>query len=305
MNKIPLIIDCDPGVDDVFAILLANSLEEINLKAITSVNGNVNIDYTTRNSLLLADLLDLDCIIARGESKPLVKPLLPDSDTHGNDGLGGTLDLFSKEIKKELSKKDAVTILKDLILNSHEKISIAAIGPLTNIAILLKTYPEVKENIKVLSIMGGAINNGNVTPCSEFNFYVDPEAASIVLNSGVPIILSGLNLTVNATLTEEDLDEMKKVATKISNIGVNMITDYISKDTAIHDPCAILALTNPEMFEYENLYVQVDTREDITRGMTYADYRNKNKNKNKPNCKVLTGLDKDKFRKFIVDSVKV
>lgn len=303
VNKIPLIIDCDPGVDDILSILLAHSLEGIDLKAITSVNGNVGIDYTTRNSLLIADLLDLDCIVARGEAVPLVKPLLPKSDVHGKDGLGGYLDLFPKEIKKDLSKESAVTVLKDLILNSPEKISIAAIGPLTNIAILLKSYPEVKENIEVLSIMGGAINNGNATPCSEFNFYADPEAASVVFNSGVPIILSGLNLTLKATLTERDIDEMKNIGSEISNIALSMLKDYISKDAAIHDPCAILALTNIEMFEYEDLYVQVDTRDGVTRGMSYADYRDINKNK--ANCKVLTDLDVDKFREFMVNSLKV
>jgi len=303
LKKIPLIIDCDPGVDDAFAIFTANYLEEIDIKAITSVNGNVNIDYTTRNALLLADLLDIDCPVARGESRPIVKPLHQFSDTHGTDGFGGSLSLFTDEVKKKLSNKDAVILIRDILLNSDEKINIAAVGPLTNIAMLFKAYPEVKEKINVLSIMGGAINNGNVTPCSEFNFHVDPEAASIVLNSGVPIILSGLNLTYSATLIEENLKEMKEIGTKISDIGVAMVVDYISKDNAIHDPCAILALTNPEMFESQDMFVQVDTRDGITRGMSYAD--NRKKCTDKPNCKILTKMDVEKFRKYMVKSLRV
>lgn len=303
MKKIPLIIDCDPGVDDAFAIILANSLEELDIKAITTVNGNVGIDLTTRNALLLADLLDLDCTVARGAEVPLVKPLREKSNTHGSYGLGGCLNLFPKEIRKELSKEDAVTTIKNILMDSEEKVTIAAVGPLTNIALLLKLYPQVKEKIEVISIMGGAINNGNVTPCSEFNFYEDPEAASIVFNSGVPLIMSGLNLTVNATLTEENLNEMKAIGNKLSEIAVPMISDYISKDAAIHDPCAILAITHPEMFESEDLYVQIDTREGITRGMSYADYRSKNTNP--PNCKVLTKMDTTKFREFIVNSIKL
>jgi len=303
LKKIPLIIDCDPGVDDAFAIFVANYLEEIDIRAITSVNGNVNIDYTTRNALLMADLLDLDCQVARGESQPIVKPVHQFSDTHGSDGFGGCLGLFTDKVKKKLSDKDAVTLIRDILLNSDEKISIVAVGPLTNIAMLFKAYPEVKEKINILSIMGGAINNGNVTPCSEFNFYVDPEAASIVLNSGVPIILSGLNLTYSATLTEENLKKMREIETKISNIGVNMILDYISKDNAIHDPCAILALTNPEMFESQDMFVQVDTRDGITRGMSYPD--NRKKCTDKPNCEVLTKMDVEKFRKIMIDSLKV
>lgn len=303
MKKIPLIIDCDPGVDDAYAIFLANFLEEIDLKAITTVSGNVGIDYTTRNALLLADLLDLDCIIAKGAGQPLVKPPLHATETHGHDGLGGCLKLFPDEIKKELSKENAVTVIRDILMNSNEKINIAAVGPLTNIALLLKVYPEVREKIGVISIMGGAIDNGNVTPCSEFNFYADPEAASIVLNSGVPLIMSGINLTINATLTEDNLNQIKAINTRLADIGVQMISDYISKDAAIHDPCAILAITNPEMFESVDLYVQIDTRDGITRGMSYADYRSNNKNE--PNCKVLTKLDVDKFREFIVNSLKV
>lgn len=302
MNKIPLIIDCDPGVDDAFAIFLANYIEKFDLKAITSVSGNVSLDYTTRNMLLLADLLDLNCTLARGEAKPLVKPIMPATDTHGADGFGGCLNLFPKQSKKELAKDDAVTVLRNVIMDSKEKVTIAAVGPLTNIALLLKTYPEVKANIDVISIMGGAIDEGNVTPCSEFNFYVDPEAASIVFNSGVPLIMAGINLTVTATLTEDNLKEMKDIGTKLSNIGVQMITDYISKDSAIHDPCAILAITNPELFESKDLYIQIDTREGVTRGMSYADYRKRNTNE--PNCKVLTKIDVEEFRKYVVESLR-
>lgn len=301
MKKIPLIIDCDPGVDDALAIILANSIEGIDIKAITTVSGNARIEYTTRNALLIAELLDLDCIIAKGAEEPLVKPLLAGTNIHGHDGLGGCVKLFPNEIRKKLSKENAVTVMRDILINSDEKISIVAVGPLTNIAMLLKVYPEVKEKIEQISVMGGAIDNGNITACSEFNFYADPEAASIVFNSGVPLIMAGLNLTNNATLTEEELKEMKAIKTRLADIVVQMTSGYISKDAAIHDPCAILAISNPEIFEYKDLYIQIDTRDGITRGMSYADYRKNYKS----NCKVLTKLDVDKFRNFMVRSLRV
>jgi inosine-uridine nucleoside N-ribohydrolase len=302
MKKIPLIIDCDPGVDDAFAIILANSIEKFDVLAITSVSGNVDIDLTTKNALMITDLLNMDCVVARGAEEPLVKDNRMAFHTHGNDGVGGASRLFPSICHKELAEDNALTVLRDILINSKDKISIAAIGPLTNIALLLKIYPEVKEKIEVLSIMGGAINHGNVTPCSEFNFYVDPEAASIVFASGVPIIMSGINLTVNATLTEDNIKEIKSAGSKLAEIGVSMIADYTSKDTAFHDPCAILALSHPELFESEELYVQIDTREGLTRGMSYGDYRRKNTNR--PNCKVLNKIKLEEFRKIMVSAFK-
>jgi len=302
MSKIPLIIDCDPGVDDALTIILAKYLDRFDIKAVTSVSGNVGIDLTTRNALKLADLINLDCIVARGAEEPLVKPKRTAGTVHGVDGIGGSLELFPKNCTKELAKENALTVLRDTLLNSEEKISIVAIGPLTNIGLLLKTYPEVKAKIKVISIMGGAINHGNATPCSEYNFFVDPEAASIVFNSGVPLIMAGINLTVKATLNKENMKEIKKIGSNISEIGYKMIDNYTSDDPAIHDPCAVLALSNPEMFQWEDLYVQIDTRPGLTQGMSYADYRYNNVTKS--NCRVLTDLDVEKFRRFIIDSLK-
>jgi len=116
MKKIPLIIDCDPGVDDALAIILANSIEGIDIKAITTVSGNARIEYTTRNALLIAELLDLDCIIAKGAEEPLVKPLLAGTNIHGHDGLGGCVKLFPNEIRKKLSKENAVTVMRDILI---------------------------------------------------------------------------------------------------------------------------------------------------------------------------------------------
>ncbi len=302
MKKIPLIIDCDPGVDDVLAIVMAKHVDKFDIKAVTSVSGNVGINLTTRNAQLITGLLDLDCVVARGAEEPLVKPKREAGHVHGADGIGGTFELFPKNCKKELSKFSALNVLRDTLMNSEERVSIVAIGPLTNIGLLLKIYPEVKEKIEVISIMGGAINNGNATPCSEYNFLVDPEAASIVFKSGVPLIMAGINLTVKVTLTKENLEEIQNIGSNLSEIGHKMIVDYTTDDPAIHDPCAVLALSHPDMFKWEDLHVQIDTREGFTQGMSYADYRLRIPKK--PNCKVLTDIDLEKFRKLTVDSFK-
>ena len=298
MEKIPLIIDCDPGVDDAYAIILANHIQRLDVLAVTTLSGNVDIELTTKNALMLTDFLGMTCVVAKGEERPLVKENKMAYSTHGSDGIGGATSLFPPQSAKKLDQDRALKVLKDTLMNAPQKVAIAAIGPLTNIALLLKVYPEVKEKIKVISIMGGAINHGNVTPCSEFNFHVDPEAASIVLNSGVPIILSGIHLTIKATLTESDIKIIQNSGTKLSKIVVQMIGAYTSKDTAFHDPCAILALSHPELFKGEDLHVQVDTREGITRGMSYAEYRRKHQKKS--NCHVLNEIDLEAFRKMMV-----
>lgn len=303
MRRYPLIIDCDPGVDDVFAILVAHSKPEFDIKAICSVSGNVGIDLTTHNAQLIAGLLGLDCIVAKGAEKSLIKNAMSATDTHGSDGFGGYADIFGDDRLSKLSDLSAIEVERKILMESDEPVYIAATGPLTNIALLLSAYPEVKSKIAAISIMGGGINIGNVTPCSEFNYFIDPEAAYIVFNSGVKLMMCGLNVTLKATLTNIELNEMRGFDNTISDIGVKILSSYIDNDAAIHDPCAILAISDPEMFEYKDQYVQIDTRSGITQGMSYVDEAH-NPDK-KPNCRVFYDINREFFRKSIVKSVNI
>lgn len=201
-ERIQLFIDCNPGIDDAMALMMARASEGFDLKGITSVSGNLDIETTTKNIELFANVLKLNAVLARGASEPLVKGKFSAEEVHGSDGLGGASSLFGVTLSGEKVQQNAVDTMRKLLLEEERKTAIVAIGPLTNIALLLKTYPEVKEKIRVISIMGGSLEGGNVTPLSEFNFYVDPEAASIVFQSGIPLILSGLHMTVDATITE-------------------------------------------------------------------------------------------------------
>ena len=303
LKNYPLILDCDPGIDDVFAILLAHRKSEIDLKAICTVSGNVGIEMTTSNARLVAGLLGADCIIAKGSSTPLIKDVQPISDFHGKDGLGGYAHMFGSDRLLPLSDLNALDTYRKILTESEEPVYIAAVGPLTNLAILFLAYPELKSKIAAVSIMGGAINMGNVTPFSEFNFFKDPEAADIVMKSGVELMMCGLNVTQKATLSEKEIQTLSGLHDEFSDFSIKILSSYVAEDTAIHDPCAILALTDPEMFHYKDQYVEIDTRVGITQGMSFVDA--KRNPSEKPNCRVFYDMDTSFFRKSILDALKM
>ena len=293
MKKIPLIIDCDPGVDDALAIILANAKEEFEIKAITSVAGNVELKYTTANLQILASLLDLKCPIAKGEDRPLIKKQITAGKTHGTDGFGGHAHLLDHLKRRELDELSAVDLIAKVLKESEEPVTIAAVGPLTNIAILVKAYPELLPKIKQFSIMGGGLKYGNITPTAEFNFYVDPEAAQIVFNSGVPIILAALDATLQAYILPEDIKLLETVNNDVAVIATKILASYAGEDSALHDPVSMLILTNPDIFETEDMYLQVETNEGATRAMSFAD--NRSRSKDLKNVKFITKVNRDMF----------
>lgn len=147
MKKIPVIIDCDPGVDDALALMMAFAKKELDIKAITSVSGNVGIEYTTHNARLVAGILGMDVPVAMGAAKPIIAPKRFADKTHGSDGFGGASSLFDENHLAPLSDKNAVELIADVLRNSEEKVTIIAIGPLTNIAVFLMAHPELKDKI--------------------------------------------------------------------------------------------------------------------------------------------------------------
>ncbi|WP_313119195.1 nucleoside hydrolase [Proteiniclasticum ruminis] len=300
-ERIPLLIDCDPGIDDAMALMMARASKGFDLKGITSVSGNLDIETTTKNIELFAKVLKLNTVLAKGASEPLVKGKFSAEEVHGSDGLGGASSLFGVSWTEEKVQQNAVDTMRKLLLAEDRKTAIVAIGPLTNIALLLKTYPEVKEKIRVISIMGGSLKGGNVTPLSEFNFYVDPEAASIVFRSGVPLILSGLHMTVDATISEENLEEIRNHPGVLSKPAAEMLKNYPGTAHPLHDPCAVLALSHPEIFSYEEMTIHIDTREGDSQGMSYKDERPWVEKE--PNCRVLMKIHQEKFRRLLVDAL--
>lgn len=303
-----IIIDCDPGHDDAIAICLALAhKKELNINAITTVAGNQTLDKVTTNALKIIELLGEDIDVAKGAISPLIRELkTAPVDAHGSTGMDGPI--LPKPIKTVCSS-NAVEYMLNVLRRSKEKITIVAIGPLTNIALLIKTYPEIIGKIEEISLMGGGLFVGNATSAAEFNIYVDPEAAKIVFESGVPITMSGLDVTNKAYILKDEFEGLRGKG-KISHFIVELLDFYYQYSeiygyigSGIHDACAIAYLLKPELFDYKYYHVDVMISNDEARGMTLADTRPKPVKAN--NIKVLLDVDRQGFLQLLFDAFEV
>ncbi|MDW5299547.1 MAG: nucleoside hydrolase [Sedimentibacter sp.] len=299
-------MDCYPGIDYFVALCLAiANLDKLNILGITTVAGNQTIEKVTDNTLGLLSFLDSDIKVAKGAKGPLIREKRQAINVHGENGVG---DYQFPKIK-ELYSNNAVTFLRDAILAQEDKVTICPVGPLTNIALLIKTFPEVVDKIELLSIMGGATVGGNTTPTAEFNVWADPEAARIVFDSKIPIVMSGLNVTHSTGLYREDVNELLKSTGKVSRMCGEILNFYFRGDhvkagtfTPIHDACSIMYLLYPQLYSFKHMDVTVDCSEGLNRGNTVADIREWfNYDETYP--KVLLGVDLEKFREILLQNL--
>lgn len=272
-----LIIDTDPGHDDAIAIFLALAYsEEIDLQGVTTVAGNQTLEKVTGNALKLLSYVGRRVPVAAGASAPLERTLETAAGVHGESGLGGVELPPSDYDRLEV---DAVSFMHRLLQESGEPMSIVSIGPETNLASLLRAHPEIKDRIRLVSLMGGGLTHGNRTMAAEFNVYTDPEAAREVFQSGIPLVMSGLDVTEKAFIEDREIDALRWRG-KASALVARLLEFYAAVYRArgmltpvLHDPCAVAYLIRPELFEAEELYVDIETQGEITRGMTVADRR--------------------------------
>lgn len=301
----PIIIDCDPGHDDAIAILLALAHpQELEIRGITTVGGNQILDKITDNALKVLSFVNADIPVAKGAAGPLFGKLVTGEEAHGESGMDGPVLPASKFRPID---QGAVEFMLEIIRASQDKITLVPMAPLTNIAALITAYPEVKDKIEHISLMGGGLAYGNVTAMAEFNIFVDPEAARIVYESGIPIVMSGLDVTDKAAIFEEEIVELKQKGPVSVMVGelLDFYSIYGKKmgyvGNALHDPCAVAWLVHPELFQSEHLYVTVETEGRLTRGMTVADRRKKPGCP--PNVQVLTDVDREAFVELLFDSL--
>ena len=306
MTKRRVIIDCDPGHDDAMAILWALASPELEIAAITTVSGNQTINKVTNNTIKILTMAErFDIPVCEGEQDPLMGKIeVAGEIVHGESGLEGPV-LPENGFKK--SDVPAAEMIIKILEEAEDKITLIPLGPLTNIARVLIARPDLKNKIDVISLMGGG-TIGNWTPAAEFNIWADALAAKIVFNSGIQIIMSGLDVTQKAYIKVEENEDLRKQGNKISVFAAELIDHYVKYHLRIegfpgctlHDPCAVAALVHPELFESEQCSVDVEVSGEITKGMTVIDRINYNEKifgiKSPKNVKVLFGVNREGFR---------
>lgn len=306
MNKRPIIIDTDPGVDDTIAILLAAANPQLDIKAINPVMGNVGYGDTSQNALRLAEKLGLNCRVGKGAQKPLFIESKTAGDIHGEGGLAGYI------LPKANRDFDgyAWDIVKEEAIKADGQLEIVTLGPLTNIAITLLRYPEIKPLIKRIVCMAGAGYMGNMNAYAEFNVWVDPDACDVVFSSGIPIVMCGLDGNETAGLTIEELKEFMGRGTKVSDIVDHIFNFFIKRRIAggeedslqvINDAITMAYLIDPSVGKTEKMYVTVETKGSLCTGQTIVDRLNKYKKE--PNADVLMSSDKEVFKKMLNETL--
>lgn len=301
MKKIPILMDVDTGVDDAIAIMLALSSEKLDVLGITTVAGNQTLDKTTRNTLQILELTGRTEIpVAAGAAQPLFIPLKTAGNIHGENGLG---DVSLPPPVKKAEAVDAAALQKTLIEASPDPVTLVPTGPLTNIAILLESYPHLKNKIEKIVLMGGGAFRGNATPSAEFNIYTDPEAAHIVFEAGIPIVMCGLDVTMQAVVYDREFQDFADLGNP-EGIFISKIFQYYSRSykrvrslqngCAVHDAVTIMYLIEPEIMEGKKAKVEVDVSSAETYGCTVADLRPDHPS-DEANALVMLGIDREKF----------
>jgi purine nucleosidase len=276
-----IIIDTDPGQDDAVAILLAlASPDELDVMGITAVAGNVGLNQNARNALKVVELSGkTDIPVYAGCDGPLERKLVTAEHVHGQSGLDGPV-LPEPQIK--LRDEHAVDYLIETLRAELEKtITLCTLGPLTNVATALQRAPDIAPRIAEIVMMGGGyFEVGNMTPAAEFNIYVDPQAADIVMRSGVPIVMASLDITHKALSTPERVDAFRHIGNKVGDAVAAMLgfserfdlNKYRWPGAPLHDPCVIAYLLQPSLFEGRLINVEIETQSELTMGMTVADF---------------------------------
>jgi purine nucleosidase len=304
----PIILDCDPGHDDAMAILLARGCPDIDLRAITTVAGNQTLAKTTLNARRVATMAGIrDVPIYAGCDRPLVREPIVAADIHGESGLDG-FEFGPPEAG--VSEEHAVDYLIRTLMASDGEITLVPVGPLTNIATAVRLEPRIVAQTREVVLMGGAYTRGNVTPAAEFNIFADPDAAAVVFEAGWPVTMVSLDLTHQALVPEEFLDEVRALGGGLSAMIDGILGSYRASyrrsaglpSAPLHDPCAVAYVARPELMTTRDAFVAVETAGTWTTGATVTDFAGK---LGRPaNATVPTELDAGGFWALMLAAVR-
>lgn len=300
-DKRRIIIDTDPGQDDAVAILLALGSPELEVVGITAVAGNVPLKLTEKNARKICELAGRpDIKVYAGAIRPLMRNLVTAEEVHGKTGLNGP---ELPEPKMKLQDEHAVDfIVRTLMEEESGTITLCPLGPLTNIALALIREPKIAPRIKEIVLMGGGFfEGGNVTPAAEFNIYVDPHAADVVLRSGVPIVMMPLDVTHKALTSAKRIAAVRALGNRVGEATAQMLEfferfdeeKYGTDGGPLHDPCVIAYLLKPNLFKGRSCNVTVETASELTMGMTVIDWWGVTKRQK--NALVMRDIDSDGF----------
>lgn len=307
------ILDCDPGHDDAVALLYA--AHHLDLIGITTVFGNSGVDNTTRNALALVDAAGLGIPVAKGAAAPLRGDYRNGSDIHGKTGLDGA------NLPAPTSQpidKDAVDFIIEQAHQFPNELVLLAVAPLTNIAIAIQKEARLNELVRAISIMGGSTFPGNMTSVAEFNVFSDPEAASVVFESGIPIRMVGLNVTLGVGFTDIHITRLKRHPATVTKEVGGALEFYWQRQQAVygrplapmHDVCAVIPFVHEAWIEYQATYVSIELVGEFTRGMTVCDLRGilpgdtgSIEPRQEPNARVAVSAQNDKIVADVVDTL--
>ena len=305
---IPVLIDCDPGQDDALALLLALGSPELDVVGVTAVAGNQTLEKTTANALRVLELAGrTDIPVAAGADGPLAGELVVAADAHGETGLDG---VALPPPSTDPAPEHAQEFLAATLAASGEPVTLVALGPLTNVALLLEAHPEAASKIERIVLMGGAIYEGNQTPSAEFNIWIDPEAAAQVFESGLDVTMVGLDVTNKAVLSNADADSLRG-AGPVAEAAADMVDFYLGfyneayghGGAPIHDAVALAHVFRPDLLTVERRHVEVDTSDGICRGRTVVDMRRRTVLP-EPNAQVAVDIDTEGFRSLLLERLR-
>ena len=306
MKKRPVILDGDPGHDDAIAWVFAKADPSLDIRAVISVTGNQTIEKTTINSRRICTLLGIDAPVARGAARPLNGDPVTAGQWHGESGLDGPP---MPDPDQPLCELPGVELMAKVLRESEEPVTIIATGPLTNVADLLITYPELKEKIGQISIMGGGVTHGNWKPAAEFNIFEDPEAAWTVFHAGLPLMMCGLDVTEKALIKPSDFPRLLAAGNLVAETVVGWLEFFYRfpmqlgySGAPVHDPCAVLALTHPEIFEMQDMYVDIELEGEYTRGATVGDFLGSLGHA--PNVTCVMNINRERYINLLVEALQ-
>lgn len=305
-DRIPVIMDCDPGHDDAIALFFAHAREEIDIRLVSTVAGNQTVEKTTLNAQKIMSFLGIEAPVAMGAAKPLFRDLITAEALHGESGLDGPV---LPDARKPLAKLPAFPMMVRVLETSERPVTIVSTAALTNVGLLLLLRPDLKSKIERISLMGGALTGGNWSPSAEFNILVDPEAAHVVFSSELPIIMSPLEVTHRALITASDIERIRAIDGR-SALLVAELLDYFWKvhervgftGAPLHDLCAVAALVAPEIFQGREAQVQVEYGGIYSSGATIVNLVNSPDSE--ANVKVFLDVDREAFVDLLVAALE-